>query len=235
MASSWKSLPPEIRLLVLEYIIPRYGLEETTIVRGFPPASLLATVCKEWQGFFEKETFLKMDLEATDLYTFSRTILGENVIRLNYMTRVVLTIKLATYTWLITGEPESATTVTHNNETFTQAMEVLLKTLSSWEGSLEIRCHCPSTGYSLHAGEQISGLLAKTGHDFTQCFLPYDKSINWFWVFAELTGGDRHQDSKLENLAFRTRSPTQSSTNSADEERGVEQKVQALNYPTSPI
>ncbi|CAG7565240.1 unnamed protein product [Fusarium equiseti] len=43
-----------------------------------------------------------MDLEATGMYTFSRTILGENTTRLNYMTRVVLTIKLTRYAWLIT-------------------------------------------------------------------------------------------------------------------------------------
>ncbi|CAJ0549063.1 Ff.00g026760.m01.CDS01 [Fusarium sp. VM40] len=123
MASSWRSLPPEIRLLVLRCIIPQYRLKETIIDRGFPRASLLTTVSKEWQEFFERETFRRMDLEATDLYTFSRTVLAD--------------------------KPESATTVTQNNRTFTQAMAVLLKTLSSWEGhsgglTLEIRAHSPS-------------------------------------------------------------------------------------------
>ncbi|KAF4947418.1 hypothetical protein FSARC_13966 [Fusarium sarcochroum] len=149
MAASWKSLPPEIRLLTLRCIIPQYGIKETTTHRGFPRASLLATVSKEWQDFFERETFRRMDLEATDLFTFSRTILGQNVVRLNYITNILLTIKLATYTRRIANKPESSTTVTQNNRTFTQAMAVLLKTLSSWEGhsgglTIEIRAHSPS-------------------------------------------------------------------------------------------
>ena len=112
MASFWRSLPPEIRLSILECIIPRYGLEETTTDRGFPPASLLATVCKEWQDFFERRTFRRMDLRATDLQAFSKTILGENVTRLNYITNVSLTVKLATFTRLTADEPERATVVT---------------------------------------------------------------------------------------------------------------------------
>ena len=111
MASSWRSLPPEIRLLILECIIPRYGLEETTTDRGFPPASLLATVCKEWQNFFERRTFRRMDLRATDLQAFSKTVLGENAIRLNYMSSVSLTIKLATFTRLTVDGPERALVV----------------------------------------------------------------------------------------------------------------------------
>jgi len=86
MPSSWGSLPPEIRHLILECIIPKYGLKETTTNRGFPRASLLATVSKEWQRFFERVTFLNMALEGIDLYPFCRCFYGENVIRLNYLT-----------------------------------------------------------------------------------------------------------------------------------------------------
>ena len=111
MASFWRSLPPEIRLSILECIIPRYGLEETTTDRGFPPASLRATVCKEWQDFFERRTFRRMGLRANDLETFSKTILGGNAVRLNYMSNVSLTIKLATFTRLTVDEQERAIVV----------------------------------------------------------------------------------------------------------------------------
>ncbi|QPC78701.1 hypothetical protein HYE68_009453 [Fusarium pseudograminearum] len=149
MAFYWRLLPPEIRLLTLRCIVPQYGLKETTIERGFPRASLLATVSREWQDFFEKETFRRMDLEAADLCAFSRMVLGENVIRLNYITNVLLTIKLATYTLSVADKPESETTVIQNNMTFTIAMVILLKSLSSWEGhrgglTLEIRAYSPS-------------------------------------------------------------------------------------------
>ncbi|QPC61350.1 hypothetical protein HYE67_003581 [Fusarium culmorum] len=111
MAFYWRLLPPEIRLLTLQCIVPQYGLKETTVERGFPRASLSATVSREWQDFFERETFRRMDLEAADLCTFSRMVLGENVIRLNYITNVLLTIKLATYDLSVADKPESETIV----------------------------------------------------------------------------------------------------------------------------
>lgn len=52
-----------------------------------------------------------MDLEAADLCTFSRMVLGENVIRLNYITNVLLTIKVATYDLSVADKPESETIV----------------------------------------------------------------------------------------------------------------------------
>ncbi|PTD04313.1 hypothetical protein FCULG_00000727 [Fusarium culmorum] len=106
MAFYWRLLPPEIRLLTLQCIVPQYGLKETTVERGFPRASLSATVSREWQDFFERETFRRMDLEAADLM-----VLGENVIRLNYITNVLLTIKLATYDLSVADKPESETIV----------------------------------------------------------------------------------------------------------------------------
>ncbi|KAL3607214.1 hypothetical protein FPOAC2_02189 [Fusarium poae] len=150
MTPSWKSLPPEIRLLILRCIIPQHRLKRTITDRGFPRASLLATVSKEWRCFFERETFRRMDLEATDLHNFTKNVGGKNVIRLNYITNVLLTIKLATYTRRIADKPESGTTATQNNRTFTKAMAVLLNTLSHWEGQtrggllLEIRMYSPS-------------------------------------------------------------------------------------------
>lgn len=83
-------------------------------------------------------------------------------------------------------------------------MEIPVKTLSSWEGSLEIRCLCRNTEYFYRAGEQISKLLANNCHDFTQICLPHDKLTTWHYFFIELVTNHRRKDSKLRDLALRT-------------------------------
>ncbi|KAF4964064.1 hypothetical protein FZEAL_10891 [Fusarium zealandicum] len=147
--SSWASLSPEIHMLILQCIIPKYGSIETRTDRGFGKASSLATVSREWQSFFEKETFRRMALVSSDLPAFAKAVRGKNAIRLNYINRLWLHIELAEYTRRIYSKPESATNIAQNNRTFTYAMAALLNALSSWDGirgglRLEINAHSPS-------------------------------------------------------------------------------------------
>ncbi|KAF4451940.1 F-box domain-containing [Fusarium albosuccineum] len=144
----WDSLPPEIRLWVLRCVVFEHGRIETTMTLEFGKASSLATVSREWQCFFEKETFRRMALTSSDLTTFSRVVRGKNAIRLNYINRIWLNVKLTKYTQRIYDRPESATNIGQNNRIFSCAIVTLLNALSSWEGihgglTLEIHAHSP--------------------------------------------------------------------------------------------
>lgn len=108
---SWYSLSPEIRLFVLEYILPKNDHGETIVDRGFPKASCLAAVSREWRSFFEKRTFRRMALTSLDLLEFSKAVSGENSIRLNYINRLRVYVKLAEYTECVFDKPESAANI----------------------------------------------------------------------------------------------------------------------------
>ncbi|KAJ3544743.1 hypothetical protein NM208_g2894 [Fusarium decemcellulare] len=145
----WDSLPPEIRLRVLRCVVLGHRRIETPAALGFGKASSLATVSREWQCFFEKETFRRMALTSSDLTTFSRVVRGKNAIRLNYINHLWLNVKLTKYTQRIYDRPESATNIGQNNRIFSYAIATLLNALSSWEGihgglTLEIHAHSPS-------------------------------------------------------------------------------------------
>ncbi|KAL7934472.1 hypothetical protein V8C35DRAFT_326894 [Trichoderma chlorosporum] len=55
--SSWSSLPPELRLMILEEAAHRKA----------PNWSLSASVCKEWRDFIEVENYKKLNLEVSCL------------------------------------------------------------------------------------------------------------------------------------------------------------------------
>ncbi|KAJ3460486.1 hypothetical protein MRS44_011353 [Fusarium solani] len=128
---SWYSLSPEIRLFVLECILPKNSHGETTVDRGFPKASSLAAVSREWRSFFEKQTFRRIALTSSDLPEFSKAVSGENSVRLNCI------------------NPGECGNIKWNNQAFTRAMVILLNALSSWNGirgglMLEITAYSPS-------------------------------------------------------------------------------------------
>ncbi|RSL60985.1 hypothetical protein CEP54_006458 [Fusarium duplospermum] len=146
---SWYLLSPEIRLLILECIFPKNGHVETITDRGFPKASSLATVSREWRRFFEKETFRRLAITSSDVPEFARAVSGENSIRLNYISRLRYYIRLAQYTKCLHDKPKSPSNISWNNQTFTRAMVILLNVLSSWDGTrggliLEITVCSPS-------------------------------------------------------------------------------------------
>jgi hypothetical protein len=58
---------------------------------------------------------------------------------------------------------------------------------------------------SNNGGAPLSKLLANVCHNFTQFCLPRDMFTDRLSFFAELMQGDRRENSKLQDLAFRTR------------------------------
>ncbi|KAI7770966.1 hypothetical protein LZL87_004753 [Fusarium oxysporum] len=142
--ASWNSLPPEVHRMVLQSAIPR----KKTPNCPFPTAPVLATVSREWQDFFERRTFKDLALTNSDLYAFAKAVKSD-VSRLGYIRTLRLRINLMPYSFRLRGKPESATNATHNNQIFTHAMAVLLKTLASWSGDhggleLELDVRSPS-------------------------------------------------------------------------------------------
>ncbi|KAF4948848.1 hypothetical protein FGADI_9338 [Fusarium gaditjirri] len=119
--ASWNSLPPEIRRMVLQ----------STPNCPFPTAPVLATVSREWQGFFERITFQDLALTNGELYAFASAIKG-NAIQLGYIKTLRLRINLMPYDPSLKGKTESARNITHLR--IFDSIAVLLKILSSWRG-----------------------------------------------------------------------------------------------------
>ncbi|KAH6987797.1 hypothetical protein BKA56DRAFT_713874 [Ilyonectria sp. MPI-CAGE-AT-0026] len=158
---SWCSLPPEIRVLVLQCLIPRYGQPKTTTRRRFGKAPCLATVSREWQCFFEKEAFRLMAIKSSDLSEFAKVVREKNAIRLDYIKHLRLNVQLAEYTCRVCDKPESARNIAQDNRDFTYAIAVLLDSLSSWKGirgglTLEIIAYSPSDQEHHRVGLELS-------------------------------------------------------------------------------
>ncbi|KPM40299.1 hypothetical protein AK830_g6275 [Neonectria ditissima] len=150
----WNSLPPEIHLHILElFIADNVKKNARASVRGQKKlgVALFATVCREWQFFFEKFTFRRLVLDASALPAFATATRGHNVVRLTYIRHLWLRMKLLNYTCRSCSKPENALTISRNNRVFTSAIESLLCILSRWEPqhgpgglTLEISAHSPS-------------------------------------------------------------------------------------------
>lgn len=98
--ASWNSLPPEIRQMVLQ-------ISQSPSLT----APVLATVCRDWQDFFERSTFKDLALTNGDLYTFASAIRA-NVTRLGYIRTLRLRINLMPYSSHVKEKTESATNIT---------------------------------------------------------------------------------------------------------------------------
>ncbi|KAF4472974.1 F-box domain-containing [Fusarium albosuccineum] len=133
----WHSLPAEVRMLTLGQVI-------CVSTRVAPYAS----VCRDWQCFFEKHTFQQLVLDTPALSTFAKFVKGNKAHRLSYIKHVILRIQLSNYSCLTCSKPEDATAITRNNRIFTSSLRQLLRILSSAQGpgglTLEISAHSPS-------------------------------------------------------------------------------------------
>lgn len=97
---SWNILPQELRCLILETIIDEsrdLRLEACQPQHGGASIGHLASVCRDWQPFFEKSTFRRIVLDVQDLPKFAEAMQGIKGARLNYIRRLWFRIKLAKY------------------------------------------------------------------------------------------------------------------------------------------
>ena len=96
----WISLPPEIRLLILESIVIQSTNSDATTSDGVqgPRIAPCASVCHEWQCFFERLTFKRLALDYISLPKFAAAVKGKNIARLKYIRHLWLRVKLCNYT-----------------------------------------------------------------------------------------------------------------------------------------
>lgn len=98
-ATSWASLPLEIRQMMLSLVgLPILG-------RRYKVAQF-TTVCQEWQAFFEVHLFRRLALDSESLGDFDE-IFKRYDIRLAYIQKLWLRIKLRTYGCPDCDRPES--------------------------------------------------------------------------------------------------------------------------------
>lgn len=107
----WDSFPPEIRLLILRYLALDFERKDPVTGYSLTRAPSLATVSRDWQSFFERETFQRIAIDSPDLPAFSKVVRGKNAIRLGYIRNLHLRIRLAEYTKRIYSKPESVTNI----------------------------------------------------------------------------------------------------------------------------
>jgi len=83
MAKRWTSLPPELRLQILEAVAKSY---EHRLSTPFRRASY-ATVCREWQAFFEAENFRYLVLNPKRVHELDARgiVAGRNRRRIDYI------------------------------------------------------------------------------------------------------------------------------------------------------
>jgi hypothetical protein len=94
-ATSWASLPVEVRQNILSLVgLPTYEKRYDDL--GSPKVALFATVCREWQVFFEARTFRRLVLDDDSLSEFD-AIVRRHDFRLGYIRKLWLRIQLAEY------------------------------------------------------------------------------------------------------------------------------------------
>lgn len=101
---SWSILPAELRLLILECVVESNDTPEHCSLAP------LASVCEEWQSFFEKHTFRQLTINQRALPAFERAVAGPNAARLVYVRHVRLHLRLPGYKCPDCAKPESRST-----------------------------------------------------------------------------------------------------------------------------
>ncbi|KAK2589739.1 hypothetical protein QQS21_012578 [Conoideocrella luteorostrata] len=128
---SWVTLPVEIRQMILSLLVlpissKRYnGLAQ-------PGVAQFATVCREWQVFFESCTFRRLVLDFDSLAEFNAIIRRDDA-RLRYIRKLWLRVQLSKYECPDCDEPEDQKTIWCNNKIFTACIRSLLETLKLWD------------------------------------------------------------------------------------------------------
>ena len=107
-AASWASLPLEVRQMVLSLVgFPISGRQYSGL--GSPKVARFATVCWEWQVFFETCTFQRLVLDPDSLGEFDAIVRRQDI-RLGYIRKVWLRVQLSNYECPDCDEPEDKTT-----------------------------------------------------------------------------------------------------------------------------
>lgn len=97
--ATWLDLPPELRFEILNLVSQGDGNDRLDFYGGERPDRLAsyATVCSEWQSFFEKMTFRHLLVHDTAVQEFARIMSGKNARRTTYVRHLLFLIVLPGY------------------------------------------------------------------------------------------------------------------------------------------
>ncbi|RFU32270.1 hypothetical protein B7463_g4081, partial [Scytalidium lignicola] len=161
----WEYLPPELRTIVLGLLLANLN-EETTIPPRYHILSAYATVCREWQYFFERRNFRTLTLHQSDLPEFNSIVQGQ---RRFFLQWIWLRLELPEYDCRLCNKPESTVEINRNNSIFTNALWDLFAILSTWQKkrefdekglTLELSAHSPSD--SKHLFKELDSRINDT-------------------------------------------------------------------------
>lgn len=128
-ASGWTKLPAELRLQVLEEVDLLVDHEPRT------KRSALATVCSEWQAFFERSSFRRLQL-SSDEDIRSLGLIVQNG-RQSYVKSIWLHVSLQRHSNsrspCNTGIQQKGWRTRNDNRIFTKYLIGLLAILSEWQ------------------------------------------------------------------------------------------------------
>lgn len=131
---NWSTLPPELRLLILE--LP---------AREGHGLAAYAQVCKEWQYIIEKRNFRRLKLQVPCLDDLEKIALSR---RRQFIRNIWLNIELRPYTCRSCESPESYSWSSDNNSIIGRAISKLFCILSTWTPrgglTLELSAQSPS-------------------------------------------------------------------------------------------
>jgi hypothetical protein len=132
--TTWVSLPPEIRHMILNAIVHQKSAGWASF----------ASISKEWQLFIEERNFCRLKLQASCLDQFKHIIIRQR----GLVRHIQLDIELRRYTCRCCECQESESWTSSNNSLIRSAIWKLFSILSTWESTntltLELHAHSPS-------------------------------------------------------------------------------------------
>ncbi|KAL7904718.1 hypothetical protein GGI35DRAFT_484235 [Trichoderma velutinum] len=160
-SASWMSLPPELRLMILERLFEfSYRSEKGDSQERKRKRCGYAAVFREWQAYFEHWSFMYLTLHQSDIAEFGKIVQASNDRQL-FVKSVCLRLELPEYGCTTCNKEESPDEVRANNRLFTTAVWGLFSILSRWgdkgDVQLEISAHSPSD--ALHYCQELKSRI----------------------------------------------------------------------------
>ncbi|KAI3392864.1 hypothetical protein diail_5039 [Diaporthe ilicicola] len=148
----WNRLPRELHDMILERFTWHTHSDEGPLA-GTDQLAVLATVCRDWQDFFEGKLFQQLTLKTeSDIQAFAELVQSR---RRAYVKWVWLRIELPLYDCQQCHRHETREDVQVQNTTFTNLVWDLFDVLSKWKNkdvhnhgiTLELSAHSPSDAH----------------------------------------------------------------------------------------
>ncbi|CAK7207380.1 hypothetical protein SEUCBS139899_010190 [Sporothrix eucalyptigena] len=131
--TGWKNLPLEIRQTILERVAGyKYPPRAHGYIGLHERVARHATVCREWQRFFEQYTFCTLSLCQHSLTDLEHCVAGQKAYRMGYLAKLRLAVELAPYNCQDCDRRERPEEISRNDDCFTFFYLALLRILAQW-------------------------------------------------------------------------------------------------------